>query len=78
MLPCRYIFEPQSAAINGKDVPPLNIAFMLYAGVIPVVPLIGAEIFKRRADSRRRNVCYGLFGLQLLLSVAAIVMYLRG
>lgn len=51
---------------------------MLYAGVIPIVPLIGAEIFKRRADSLRRNVCYGLFGLQLLVSIAAIVMYLRG
>lgn len=51
---------------------------MLYAGIIPVVPLIGAEIFKRRADALRRNVCYGLFGLQLLLSIAAIVTYLRG
>ncbi|MEA4970394.1 MAG: hypothetical protein VB051_07690 [Candidatus Pelethousia sp.] len=56
----------------------MNIAFMLYAGIIPVVPLIGAEIFKRRADTPRRNVCYGLFGLQLLLSIAAIVTYLRG
>lgn len=64
--------------MNGKDVPLLDIAFMLYAGAIPVVPLIGAEIFKRRADTPRRNVCYGLFGLQLLLSIAAIVTYLRG
>ena len=56
----------------------MDIAFMLYAGSIPVVPLIGAEIYKRRQDTRRRNVCYGIFVLQLLVSVTSIVLYLRG
>lgn len=67
-----------TAVWQGKDVLPLDIAFMLYAGAIPVVPLIGAEIFKRRADKLRRNVCYGLFGLQLLVSITCILTYLRG
>lgn len=58
--------------------PPLDIAFMLYAGSIPVVPLIGAEIYKRRKDDVRRNVCYGIFALQLLVSIASILLYLRG
>lgn len=50
---------------------------MLYAGAIPVVPLIGAELFKRRQDPLRRNVCYGIFLLQLILSIASIVTYLK-
>lgn len=56
----------------------MDIAFMLYAGLIPVVPLIGAEIFKRKSDSLRRNVCYGVFALQLLVSISSIIAYLRG
>lgn len=50
---------------------------MLYAGIIPAVPLIGAEVYKRRGDTLRRNVCYGIFLLQLLLSIASIVIYHR-
>ncbi|MEA5058832.1 MAG: hypothetical protein EOM66_01780 [Clostridia bacterium] len=62
---------------SRKDVPTLDIAFMLYAGAIPIVPLIGAEIYKRREDSLRRNLCYGIFALQLLVSFASIILYLR-
>ena len=36
----------------------MNLAFILYAGAIPLVPLIGAEIFKRRQDWRHRDLCY--------------------
>lgn len=49
---------------------------LLYAGAIPLVPLIGAEIFKRREDTPRRNVCYVLFILQLLLSISYIFDYI--
>jgi len=49
---------------------------LLYAGLIPLVPLIGAEIFKRRKDILRRNVCYVLFALQLMLSISYVVDYL--
>ena len=34
------------------------LPFVLYAGIIPVVPLIGVEIFKRRKDQLRRDICY--------------------
>ncbi len=49
---------------------------LLYAGAIPLVPLIGAEIFKRREDTSRRNVCYVLFALQLMLSISYVIDYL--
>ena len=55
----------------------MDALFLLYVGAIPVVPLIGAGIFKRRRDTRRRNVCYGLFSLQLLLSIGCAVVYLK-
>ena len=55
----------------------MDALFLLYEGSIPVVPLIGAEIFKRRKDTRRRNVCYGLFALQLLLSIGCAIVYLK-
>ena len=55
----------------------MDALFLLYVGVIPVVPLIGAGIFKRRKDTLRRNVCYGLFALQLLLSIGCAVVYLK-
>lgn len=52
------------------------ILLLLYAGAIPLVPLIGAEIFKRREDIPRRNVCYVLFVLQLMLSISYVVDYI--
>ena len=52
-------------------------AFIFCAGIIPLVPLIGAGIYKRRKDKIRRNVCFGLFGLQLLLSIQYVVVWLR-
>ena len=55
----------------------MDALFLLYVGAIPVVPLIGAGIFKRRKDTRRRNVCYGLFALHLMLSIGCAVVYLQ-
>ena len=52
-------------------------AFIFCAGIIPLVPLIGAELFKKRKDRPRRNVCLGLFVLQALLSTAYIIGWLR-
>ncbi len=54
----------------------MKMLLLLYAGIIPLVPLIGAEIFKRRKDIPRRNVCYVLFALQLMLSISYAVDYL--
>ena len=53
----------------------MDALFILYSGIIPIIPLIGAEIYKRRNDKKRRNVCYGLFALQLLISVRYIISY---
>ena len=53
----------------------MNLPFVLYAGIIPVVPLIAVEIFKRRKDQLRRDICYALFGLHLFLSIASIFLY---
>jgi len=50
----------------------MTTLLLLYAGLIPVVPLLGAEIFKRRSDNLRRNVCYILFVMQLLLSISYV------
>ena len=55
----------------------MNLPFVLYAGIIPVVPLFGVEIFKRRTDQLRREICYALFGLQLFLSIVSIFLYHR-
>ena len=55
----------------------MDALFLLYVGAIPVVPLIGAGIFKRRKDTRRRHVCYGLSALQLLLSIGCAVVNLQ-
>ncbi|HMM31883.1 MAG TPA: hypothetical protein PKB13_08925 [Clostridia bacterium] len=52
-------------------------AFIFCAGIIPLVPLLGAGIFKRRKDKVRKNVCYGLFSLQLLLSIQYILVWFR-
>lgn len=55
----------------------MSLAFILYAGAIPLVPLIGAEIFKRRQDWHHRDLCYALFLFQLFLSLVSIFLYHR-
>ncbi len=55
----------------------MTAAFIFCAGIIPAVPLVGVSIFHRRKDKVRKNVCIGLFILQLLLSVLYILAWLR-
>ena len=47
----------------------MMLLLIVYAAVIPLVPLIGARLYKRRGDNLRRNVCYGITFLQTLLSI---------
>lgn len=54
----------------------MKVLFVLYAGLIPLVPLIGVEIYKKRKDSSRKLVCWGLFALQLMISTISIITYL--
>ena len=37
----------------------MAIAFVLYAGMIPVVPLIGYNIFKSREERGKQKAVYG-------------------
>ncbi|MCI6094695.1 MAG: hypothetical protein SPJ86_06875 [Eubacteriales bacterium] len=54
----------------------MKILFVLYACLIPLVPLVGVEIYRQRKDKLRKNICWGLFGLQLIISTASIAAYL--
>jgi hypothetical protein len=56
----------------------MTTAFIIYAGMIPVVPLFGVRIFKKRNDKVKKNICIGLFLLQTLLSIGYIVAWLKG
>jgi len=54
----------------------MTVLLILYAGLIPAVPLAGAEIFKRRGDDARRRICWFLFFVQLALSACYVGAYL--
>jgi hypothetical protein len=55
----------------------MTSAFIIYAGMIPLVPLFGVRIFKKRNDNVKKNVCIGLFVLQTLLSIGYIIAWLK-
>jgi len=46
-------------------------------GLIPAVPLYGAHIFRRRGDETKKIVCYGLFAIQVLISIAYIIAWFK-
>lgn len=52
-----------------------NIIFALYAGLIPVVPLVGIEIFKQRKEARKALLCRLLFWAQVALS--GVMIYIK-
>ena len=39
----------------------MTVLFLLYAGIIPAVPLIGAEIYKRRNDNTAQRMLCSVF-----------------
>ncbi len=49
-----------------------NVLLMLYAGAIPIVPLIGFDIFRKRGDQVKQRICLALFALQIAVSAAAV------
>ena len=53
----------------------MDVLFVLYAGLIPAVPLIGIKIFKRRKETSRRNVCIFLFIMQIIISTCYVIAY---
>lgn len=39
----------------------MEVLFVIWAGIIPLVPLIGVQLFKQRCDKRKAAVCRLLF-----------------
>lgn len=50
----------------------MEFFMILYAAAIPVVPLIGVNIFKKRGELGKQAICMALFGMQLLISGMAV------
>ena len=39
----------------------MEVLFVIWAGIIPLVPLIGVQLFKQRCDKGKAAVCRLLF-----------------
>jgi len=53
----------------------MTILFLFLAGIIPLVPLLGARTFKHRHDVGKMKICYILFAMQIVLSTGYIVIW---
>lgn len=53
----------------------MEVLFVIWAGIIPLVPLIGVQLFKQRCDKGKAAVCRLLFFGQAILSLAYIAVY---
>ena len=53
----------------------MEVLFVIWAGIIPLVPLIGVQLFKQRCDKRKAAVCRLLFFGQAILSLTYIAVY---
>lgn len=61
--------------LSGGDV--VTAAFIFCAGIIPLVPLLGAQSYHRKKNKVKRNICYGLFVMQLILSTLYVIAWLN-
>ncbi len=52
-----------------------NVLFMAYAGIIPLVPLMGFQHFKAKKQTGKKRVCLLLFLCQIAFSV--FMVYLK-
>ncbi len=53
----------------------MEVLFVIWAGIIPLVPLIGVQLFKQRCDKGKAAVCRLLFFGQAILSLTYIAVY---
>ena len=53
-----------------------TILFIIYTASIPIVPLIGAEYYKRNNNVLKKLCCWGIFAVQSLISAGCIISYL--
>ena len=54
-----------------------TVAFVLYTAAIPLVPLWGANHYKKIGNSAKRAVCIALFAVQALVSLGCILTYFK-
>ena len=47
----------------------MEVLFVIWAGIIPLVPLIGVQLFKQRCDKRKAAVCRLLCWGEVILSL---------
>ena len=55
----------------------LKILFVLYAGAIPLVPLLGAQKYKKDGNDKKRFVCMLVFAVQTLISFGSIIEFIK-
>ncbi|MBO4384133.1 MAG: hypothetical protein J5854_01770 [Clostridia bacterium] len=53
-----------------------TLLFVVYTALIPAVPLYGVFHYSGVGDGLRKTVCWGLFAVQCLISLGAIVGWL--
>ncbi|MCR5808378.1 MAG: hypothetical protein K6G56_02325 [Clostridiales bacterium] len=54
----------------------IKILFVIYAALIPLVPLWGARYYSKKEDASKKTICYVLFAVQIMLSFGSILTYL--
>ncbi|MBO4848406.1 MAG: hypothetical protein J5586_04555 [Clostridia bacterium] len=52
-----------------------TVLFVLYALMIPLVPLWGVRHYRRNKNGSKEIVCWVLFAVQTLVSVGSIISY---
>lgn len=53
-----------------------TVLFIVYTLMIPTVPLYGVFYYRDKKDKIRETACLGLFAVQCLISLGAIVGWL--
>ena len=54
-----------------------TILFVIYAMLIPAVPLYGVRFYKKHHDFTKLVCCWMLFGIQALISIGSIISYIN-
>lgn len=53
-----------------------SFLFIVYCALIALIPLWGADYFKRKNDDKRSIICWCLFAIQSLISIGSVISYL--
>lgn len=53
----------------------MKVLFVLWVGIIPLVPLVGVQLFRQRGEKKKASVCRLVFAAQLLLSFTYAAVY---